>query len=228
MKGFVSIEGIVDYDDALIAQRKLNEMVNQGELEGAILILEHNDVYTCGIHRDKGDVAIGQHIRMVERGGGITYHNPGQIVSYFILNLKDLNLNARTLIGVIHNELIEFMQELNISGESRLGTETGIWVGNSKICSTGLALKGNATLHGSALNYINNLNGFHMINPCGFDPEIMTSCKMISPEKLLPIDRAKEVIALKLCRALKIDFKNRKNWEEVNEIISEQSSETAP
>lgn len=228
MKGFVLIEDIVDYDDALIVQRKLNEMVNDDALEGAILILEHKDVYTCGIHKDKGLVTIGQNIRMVERGGGITYHNPGQIVSYFILNLKVLNLNARTLIGVIHNELIEFMTELDIHGESRLGQETGIWTDNKKICSTGIALKGNATLHGSALNYINDMTGFQRINPCGFNPDIMTSCKEISPMDLLPISKAKEEIGKKLCRALKIDFNNRKNWKEVKEIISEQSFETAP
>lgn len=228
MKSFVSIEGIVDYDDALITQRKLNEKVNENELEGAILILEHEDVYTCGIHKDKGLVSIGQNIRMVERGGGITYHNPGQIVSYFILNLKSLNLNAKSLIAVIHNELIEFLKELGIKGESRLGSETGIWVGDKKICSTGLALKGNASLHGTALNYVNDLSGFLRINPCGFNPEIMTSCKEMSQNNILPIDHAKKVIGERLSRALKIDFENRKNWKEVKEIISEQSSEIAP
>ena len=225
---FFSITGVQPYDEALQVQRRLNSMVSVGTIEGCFIILEHEEVYTCGIHRDKSDVKTVSGIRMVERGGGITYHCPGQIVIYFILNLRKLGINVKELIGIVHGALIQYMNGLGIQGESRLGIETGIWVGNRKICSTGFAIRGDATFHGIALNYNNSLSGFLKIDPCGFSPEIMTSCKEIGNEKIPPLEEAKEMISRILCEKLSIKIDNKISWDMVVNISNGQLSQTVP
>ncbi len=228
MSSFFSISGQLDYNEVLLIQRRLNELVNSGKLSGAILILEHNEVYTCGIHKDMANISPEHDIIMVERGGGITYHCPGQIVIYFFVDMKELHLNARLLIELIHASIIQMLNEMGIEARSMLGNETGIWVMDRKICSTGLAIKGNSTLHGTALNYSNALDGFRLINPCGFDPAVMTSCRKESRNEILPIEAAKAILGEKLCRALNIDFQNKKSWEETKNFVNGQLSEIAP
>ncbi|EQD46738.1 lipoate-protein ligase B, partial [mine drainage metagenome] len=111
----------------------------------------------------------------VERGGSITYHGPGQLVQYYIINLKERGTNVRDLITKIHDCTITLLSEFNLAGRSELGKETGVWIGSRKIASTGLAVHEFTTLHGSALNVTTDLKKFSRINPCGFDSDIMTS-----------------------------------------------------
>ncbi|EQD77566.1 lipoate-protein ligase B, partial [mine drainage metagenome] len=137
MKSFYSINGPLDYDKVLIIQKKLNKMVNGGELEGAVLIMEHFPVYTCGIHKDKGEIDIGYEIRKVERGGGITFHCDGQIVIYFIMNLKEMKINVKELIETIHLSIITFLIEVGIDWAwETWGKILESGLENRKICST--------------------------------------------------------------------------------------------
>ncbi|MHB1440245.1 MAG: lipoyl(octanoyl) transferase LipB [Cuniculiplasma sp.] len=171
----------LDYSDGLDLQRKVNLEQMEGKGNEAIIICEHNDVYTCGIHREQVPPGI-TNLYMIERGGGITYHGPGQLIVYFLMDLGKRGINMLDLIKFVHECEIEYLKQHGIEGESRLKEETGIWVKNRKICSTGFSLKGGFTMHGVAINVNTDLKKFSIIKPCGLDSVIMTSISQINEE----------------------------------------------
>lgn len=168
--------GRENYEPVLLLQRHLNYLCNEDLISSALIFVEHEDAYTVGIHRNPQEI-LSNDIRPVEveRGGSATYHGPGQIVAYFIVNLKNLNINIRDLITRVENSVSEVLKSEGIDAEGRLHGETGIWVENRKICSIGFAIKGFSTLHGIALNITTDLSKFDGIMPCGMDSAIMTS-----------------------------------------------------
>ncbi len=165
--------GITDYQDALRLQHEVVNLVNSGVKKDTIIFVEHTDVYTAGKHTLQEHMINGA--LRVERGGSITYHGPGQIVVYFIINLKTNKMTILDLINSIHGGLCELLRSYGMRPDSKLGEETGVWIENRKIASTGLAVREFASFHGTALNVSTNLDKFNSINPCGFSPEIMTS-----------------------------------------------------
>jgi len=165
----------MEYSSCLEMQRKLNARRERGEIEDVIIATEHPDVYTGGIHF-KGDYGnYNVNIIKVERGGNLTYHGPGQLVLYFIINLKDRGMNVRDLIIKIENALVSTLGEYGVKGEGKLFERTGVWVGERKICSIGLGIRGSTTLHGIAINLTTDLSKFYAISPCDLDPGVMTS-----------------------------------------------------
>ncbi|MGC8645284.1 MAG: lipoyl(octanoyl) transferase LipB [Thermoplasmata archaeon] len=165
----------MDYQSCLEMQRDLNARRERGEIRDTIIATEHPDVYTGGIHF-KGDYGkYGVPIVKVERGGNLTYHGPGQLVLYFIINLKERGMNVRDLIIRVQSALISTLREYGVKGEGRLFEKTGIWVGERKVCSIGFAVKGSTTLHGIAMNINTDLTKFYAISPCDLDPGVMTS-----------------------------------------------------
>ncbi len=168
--------GLVDYLPILMLQRHLNSMVNNDELGDTVMILEHPDVYTLGIHRNQNEIiAPGIVPFEVERGGSATYHGPGQLVAYFIVNMKNRGINIRDLIEMVQASMISLLDGFNIKAQGRLHGETGVWVEDRKICSIGFAIKGFTTLHGVGLNISTDLTKFQNIMPCGMQASIMTS-----------------------------------------------------
>jgi lipoyl(octanoyl) transferase len=171
----------ISYEEALLKQREINKGLINGEAQETIIVCEHNSVYTCGIHRDQVPVGL-ENLYFIERGGGITYHGPGQITAYFLMDLGKRKMNILNLINFVHNTEIDFLRQHGIEARSELKEKTGIWVGNRKISSTGFSIKGGFTMHGIGLNINTDLNKFRIINPCGFDPNVMTSMKEITGE----------------------------------------------
>lgn len=168
--------GIVEYANVLILQRYLNALVNDGILGDCVFFLEHPDVYTLGIHRNASEILSGDIKPIeVERGGSATYHGPGQIVIYPIVNMKEHRINVRDLIQITQDAIKVALSQYGITGEGRLHGETGVWVGDKKICSIGFAIKGFSTLHGVALNVSTDLTKFDRIMPCGMNSTVMTS-----------------------------------------------------
>lgn len=165
--------GLVDYRKVWVFQKELSDLRNVDLADDSVLVLEHPDTYTAGIHTPDGPLP--PEVIRVERGGGVTYHGPGQLVIYFIVNLKHSHMNVRDLIEWVHGVIVSLLSRHGISAESRLGKETGVWIGRRKIASTGFAVNGFTTYHGTALNITTDLTKFQRISPCGFDPEIMTS-----------------------------------------------------
>jgi lipoyl(octanoyl) transferase len=166
------IRGVIPYVQAwewqrsLLAARKLNP-----ELEDVLLLLEHPPVYTLGqgatLDFLKFDPATsGYNLHRIERGGEVTYHCPGQLVGYPILNLSfyqpDLHWYLRQLEAVI----IQVLATYGLLGERKAGM-TGVWVEGRKVAAIGIKVSRWITMHGFALNVCPDLQGFSQIVPCG-------------------------------------------------------------
>ena len=166
--------GILPYSFTLEKQERISNELMEGYGSETIIVCEQEPVYTCGIHRDDLSLNLNP-LYMITRGGGITFHGPGQIVSYFLVDLNRRKMNILDLIEFVHGAEIDYLNIYNVKAESRLGKETGIWVNNKKISSTGFSIRGGFTMHGIGLNIQTEMEKFEAIRPCGFDPSIMTS-----------------------------------------------------
>ena len=173
--GMIYDLGMVDYLEALAFQKKIHNMVNLETEDDTFIFLQHPDVYTAGSHF-RGE--LGEAIK-INRGGYLTYHGPGQLVVYYIINLRRSALDALKLIKLIQDSVIELLDYYGISGTPMLNEKTGVWVGDKKICSIGLGIDKFTTMHGMGFNVSTDLTKFGIINPCNFSPEIMTSMDAI-------------------------------------------------
>lgn len=132
-------------------------------------LLEHLPVYTQGQAGKSEHVFNPGSIPIIQsdRGGQVTYHGPGQLVAYLLINLHRRNIGIRTLVTKLENVLIQLLAEYGISATTRCKAP-GVYVNNKKIASIGLRVKNGCTYHGIALNVSMDLNPFNGINPCGF------------------------------------------------------------
>lgn len=140
------------------------------ETPNEIWFVEHDPVFTQGQAGKAEHLLLNpMHIPVVQsdRGGQITYHGPGQIVCYLLLNLKDYGIGIRTLVRKIELAIIDVLKQFDIDAHGR-DDAPGVYVGNDKICSIGLRVKKQYTYHGLALNVDMDLTPFDFINPCGY------------------------------------------------------------
>ena len=178
MDGIIADLGTEDYRSVLEVQRSLVKGRNEDLIPDTLIFLQHNDSYTAGIHRNPQEIVVpGTDVINVERGGALTYHGPGQLVVYFILNLNKRKTNIKDIILKVEDSIVSVLGEYGIRSEGRLDKHTGVWAGDRKICSVGFAIRESSTLHGIALNVNTDLKKFSAIMPCGFDADIMTSMK---------------------------------------------------
>jgi len=132
-------------------------------------ILEHDPVFTLGQAGKPEHVlaAGGIPVLKVDRGGQVTYHGPGQIVAYPLVDLRRLNLGVREFVCRIEQAMIDVLADWNIVGQRRAGAP-GIYVGDAKIGALGLRVRRGCSFHGLAFNVAMDLEPFRRINPCGF------------------------------------------------------------
>lgn len=138
------------------------------ETPDQLWVTEHPPVYTLGLNR-RG-VRLPQNgipLVNVDRGGKITYHGPGQLIIYCLIDLARSHLNVRQLVSILENSLIEFLAVHNISAEARADAP-GVYVEGKKIASLGLRLKNQCCYHGLSLNIEMDLQPFAEIDPCGY------------------------------------------------------------
>lgn len=171
--------GLVPYADALEWQRALAQARIERRLpHDLLLLLEHPPVVTLGRNSHEAHLlaAPGVQVFEVERGGDVTYHGPGQLVGYPILDLTGHRRDLHWYLRTLEQALINALAELDIPAERRAGY-TGVWVrGNGrKIASIGVHVKQWVTWHGFALNVTTDLAGFERIVPCGIPGVVMTS-----------------------------------------------------
>ena len=179
--------GRVPYKEGLLFQKYWVEKTSSCG-EERLLFLEHEPVFTIGRTQDKSSLLDPVHlpfpVHYTNRGGQATYHGPGQLICYPILNLasrgRDLHRYLRFLEGV----LIALMREYGLSGRRRNGF-TGVWIENRKIASIGIGVRQWVSMHGFAFNVTKELTGFSAIVPCGIFGVVMTS---LSQETGLEID----------------------------------------
>jgi lipoyl(octanoyl) transferase len=171
--------GLVPYDDALAWQRDLARARIEGRLtHDVLLLLEHPPIVTVGRSArggalpDTGGIPVVE----VERGGDVTYHGPGQLVGYPILDLTQHRTDVHWYLRTIEQTLITALAELAIHAERRPGY-TGVWTGGGsrKVASIGVHVKQWVTWHGFALNVTTDLSQFECIVPCGIRGVEMTS-----------------------------------------------------
>lgn len=166
--------GTTSYADAHTLQKELVEARLAGETGDVLLLTEHEPVITIGRGADPAAFA---HLELpvveVERGGDATYHGPGQLVAYPILLLPEERRDLHRYLRDLEQVVIGVLGEVEVLGGRREGL-TGVWVGERKICSIGVAVRRWVTWHGLALNLATDLAAFRSFKPCGLDPEVMT------------------------------------------------------
>lgn len=175
--------GLVPYDAALTLQQMLVRARADGNLPDVLVLLQHPPVFTTGRFRGKEDIIVsaerltqeGIAIFPSNRGGGVTYHGPGQLVGYPILNLKENGLGVREYVWKLEEAVIKLLLSLGIQGHRVVKYPGGIWVGEEKICSLGIHVGRYITMHGFALNVSTDLQYFEYIRPCGIKNAVMTS-----------------------------------------------------
>lgn len=171
--------GRCDYDEVHRLQIGLRDEIAAGPAPTTLLLLEHQPVITLGRKGDGGDLlatpeelaAQGIALRWTERGGGATYHGPGQLVGYLIGRARDLAPDLPTLVERIEAVMLEVCRRLGVPAR-RDPRQRGVWAGPAKLGFVGVAVSRGVCWHGFALNVDLDLEPFRLIRPCGLDDEI--------------------------------------------------------
>ena len=160
--------GLAPYEATFEAMRRFTE-ARMGKTADEIWLLEHPGVFTLGLSGKEEHVLDPGGIPLVhsDRGGQVTYHGPGQLVVYVLLDLKRASLGAKRLVSLLEQSVIDFLSAQNIQASTRAGAP-GVYVNERKIAALGLRVKGGCSYHGLALNVAMDLSPFDRINPCGF------------------------------------------------------------
>ncbi len=221
MKAKFSDWGLVDYKIAWDKQQQIFDSVveykknKQGNPPNELVFCEHPHVYTLGKNGNRSNLLIQDDFLkqidatyyQTDRGGDITYHGPGQIVGYPILDLEEAGLSLREYIFNLEEGIIEVLAEYNIES-TRLEGATGVWLdvnksNTRKICAIGVRASRYVTMHGFAFNINTDLNYFSYINPCGFVDKGVTS---LSKElrRIVDINEVKLKLKKSLFKSLKL------------------------
>ena len=175
--------GLRPYAEVLALQRDLRRRRIEGGLdEDVLLLVEHPPVITLGRGTRPSSLPIpsaelerrGVEVFEVERGGDVTYHGPGQLVGYPILDLRKHRQDLHWYLRSLEDVLIQALGQLGIEADRNPGL-TGVWTAGRKIASLGVHVKQWVTLHGFALNVTTDLDPFDLIVPCGIRQVVMTS-----------------------------------------------------
>jgi lipoyl(octanoyl) transferase len=171
--------GRLDFADALKLQEKIvAQKRSDPNAANTILLLEHDPVYTIGRTPDQSSLRGGLHLPhpffRINRGGQATYHGPGQLIGYPIVDLRHWGQDLHKYLRWIESVLIEFLSRFGIEAQRREGL-TGVWVRQRKIASIGVGVRHWVTMHGFALNVRGDLSPFDQITPCGISNVVMTS-----------------------------------------------------
>lgn len=171
--------GRSSYADALAMQEELvARKRSDSELADQLLLLEHEPVYTIGRTPDQSSLRGATHLPHplfpINRGGQATYHGPGQLVGYPVIDLRQYAQDLHRYLRWIENVLIELLAEFGVDAGTRAGL-TGVWIEDRKIASIGVGVRQWITMHGFALNVSGDLSPFDEIVPCGISNVTMTS-----------------------------------------------------
>ena len=183
----------VIYEDAkkMMEERLLN--VDQNKSNELIWTLEHPDIYTAGTSYNESDI-LDKSIKILEtnRGGKITYHGPGQLICYFVIDLKKRKKDIRNFISIIERTIIDTLQFFNIKTFSDK-ENIGIWYKNSKqtkkVAAIGVRISKWIAYHGFSININNNLEKYKAIIPCGIKDKGITNLKQIKDQDYRELEK---------------------------------------
>lgn len=174
--------GLIDYQKAWDIQKNIFEKRYEQELPDVLFLLEHNHTYTLGKTANKNNLIGSEEylnennikVYEIDRGGDITYHGPGQIVGYPIINLTDWKNDTHKYLRGIEEVIIRTCAEFGLNA-GRNEKYTGVWIDNRKIAAIGIKVSRWITMHGFAFNVSTNLDFFNGIIPCGIRDKSVTS-----------------------------------------------------
>ena len=170
--------GRISYDEGLTLQEELVRNRIEGSGDDRLLLLEHHPVYTMGRARDESSLGEEEHlphpVHRTNRGGQATYHGPGQLVGYPVLELSIFGRDLHDYLRFLEEVLIHLLARHGVTG-GRIEGKTGVWVGDRKIASLGVGVRKWISMHGFAINICGDLSAFHHITPCGLPGVEMTS-----------------------------------------------------
>lgn len=162
----------VEYETAYQWQLDLNRARAQGRIGDCFLLLTHPPIYTAGTRTLPEHIPstqtlqrYGARLHRSDRGGSITYHGPGQLVGYGIVDLALMEYDVHRYVRLLEEAILRLLRDFGVAGQRH--TQTGIWVGQAKIASIGIKVARRVTMHGWALNVRNSLDAFRDIAPCG-------------------------------------------------------------
>ncbi|AQS58135.1 lipoyl(octanoyl) transferase LipB [Desulforamulus ferrireducens] len=181
-----------DYLAALAMQEQLLALRQQNQVPDIMLLLQHPPTLTLGTRENRNNILLpetelarlGVNIYKIKRGGDVTYHGPGQIVGYPILDLKGYGKSVRVYVEKLEEVFIELLKEQYGITAHRDSQYTGVWVGTEKITAIGCSVKRWVTMHGFAFNVNTQLEHFRWINPCGITDRGVTSLQKILGQPL--------------------------------------------
>ena len=174
------------YDEVWDRQKRLVDERRLGTVPDTLILVEHDPVYTLGKNSNENHLLRSRDtnipVYQIERGGDVTFHGPGQLVGYPILDLHDHRLSVSWYIRTLEAVLIETLGQFFIEARRRAGL-TGVWVGEEKIAALGVRLSRWVSMHGFALNVNTDLNFFDGIIPCGiFEYDVTSMTRVLGKE----------------------------------------------
>ena len=188
--------GRIAYEKGLELQESLLSAKVAGDPDNHLLLLEHEPVYTMGRSRDESSLreeSILPHpVHRTNRGGQATYHGPGQLVGYPVLDLSLFGRDLHDYLRFLEEILIILLSRHGIAG-GRMDGKTGVWVGQKKIASLGVGVRKWISMHGFAINICGDLSAFNHITPCGLPGVSMTSLEAEGAKNVSVESCAREV-----------------------------------
>lgn len=202
-KGLTAYQTAWDWQRSLVDARK-----QDSDLSDALILLEHDPVYTLGQGSDIGFLKFDPNqseyeLHRIERGGEVTYHCPGQIVGYPILNLNYYQRDLHWYLRQLEEVIIQVLAVYGLSG-TRIPGLTGVWVKDRKLAAIGIKVSRWITMHGFALNVNPDLSGFDRIVPCGIPDKPVGSLEQFVPG--ITIDEVKREIAIAFANVFEVSL----------------------
>ena len=217
--------GLVPFEAALDLQRRLLEGRARGDVGDTVLLLEHPHVYTLGRRGGAGDMladaaaleALGARVVQTDRGGEATYHGPGQLVGYPVLDLRALDMGPVTYVRTLERAIIAALADYGIAGHT-VKVRTGVWTGGDpealipeganpvgrKMAAMGVRISRGVSMHGFALNVSTDLSYFRHVVPCGM-PGLDVSSISLELGRPVEVLEAARVVARRLAGALGVE-----------------------
>jgi len=197
--------GFIDYEEAYKIQKDLVIKRKAGVIEDTVILAEHAPVFTIGrtgkrenIFED--DTSLARRaikVLRVERGGDVTFHGPGQLVGYPVIDLKRRGKDLHKYLRSLEDVVIRFLNCYSVAGQRRQG-KTGVWVEDKKISSIGIAATDWVTFHGLSINVNMDLSFFSMMRPCGMSDIEVTSLDRVLRRRI-DIAQARNALAASFC-----------------------------
>ncbi|MFV0503510.1 MAG: lipoyl(octanoyl) transferase LipB [Lachnospirales bacterium] len=220
------------YEDTFLLQQKLVALRQEKKIDDTLLFLEHKKVITIGNSGNSLNILLpkdyleknGFDVAKTNRGGDVTYHGPGQIVGYFIFNIRSYGKGVRDFFYNLEEIFITFLKDYYNVDAYRDSNFPGVWVNGKKITALGCAIKKGISMHGFGFNVNTDLNDFKVINPCGIIDKGVTSLEEVAGRKL-NMELVKKQLKVSIGKVFDINIVeiSKEEWEKEIEEWNEEN-----